>query len=101
MGFSDKDMKKAKEKGMEKSMVIMFVSILVMAYILDYFLGALNVSDAIGGAFVGFMAWIGFLVTSMLGSVLWNGKPFALYMINVAHYLVVLIVMGAILGVWV
>jgi len=101
MGFSNKDMKKAKEKGMGKTMLVMFVSILVMSYVLSYFLGALNVSDAIGGAFVGFMAWIGFLATSMLGNVLWGGKPFSLYLIDVLHYLVVIVVMGAILGVWV
>ena len=72
-----------------------------MAYVLDYLISILSYNTAGAGAVLGLWVWLGFLATSMLGSVLWDGKPFALYLINVAHYLVVLVVMGAILGVWV
>ena len=70
-----------------------------MAYVLDYLISILSYNTA--GAVLGLWVWLSFLATSMLGSVLGDGKPFALYLINVAHYLVVLVVMGAILGVWV
>ena len=33
----------------------------------------------------------------MIGSVLWEKKPFTLYLLNIAHYLVVLVVMTGIL----
>ncbi|MBI3026774.1 DUF1761 domain-containing protein, partial [Candidatus Woesearchaeota archaeon] len=50
---------------------------------------------------LGFWVWIGFLATTQIGMVLWEGKPIKLYIINTLHYLVVLAVMSAILAVWV
>ena len=101
MGFNEEDIKKAKEKGMAKNMIVVFISVLVMTYVLAYLIDLLAYSDAGSGAILGFIIWLGFLATSMLGSVLWEGKPAALYLINTSHYLVVLVVSGAILGVWV
>jgi len=100
MGFSAKDMKKAKKKGMGKTMLLGFVSVLVMAYVFRYLISVLGYSTSWDGAVLGLWIWLGFLATSMLGNVLWEGKPFALYLINATHYLVVLVVMGAILGAW-
>jgi len=38
----------------------------------------------------------GFVIV-MLNKVLWEGKPFKLYLLDAAHYLVVLLAMGSIL----
>ena len=98
MNFTEKDMEKAKAKGMAKNYITMFISVVVMAYVLSQFV-------VVGqgwmlGAKVGTLIWFGFLATSMLSKVLWEGKPFALYAINTLHYLVVLVIMGSILGAW-
>ena len=72
-----------------------------MAYVLRYFIGYAQASTAIDGAIVGIWLWLGFVATTMIGMVLWEGKPFRLYLINAGHVLAGLIVMGAILAVWV
>ena len=100
MGFTDKDVTKAKKKEMIKSYIIMFISILVMTFLVAFFVSKIGVVDFVDGGIVGFQIWIGFIATTMLGSVLWEGKSWKLYLINTGHYLVVLIVSGAILGHW-
>ncbi len=100
-GKTEKDMKKAKEKGMAKQMVIAFISLLVMAYVLAWLTGVLGAATFSAGAIVGFWIWLGFLGTTQLGSVLWEQKPVTLYLLNTAHWLVILAISGGILAVWV
>ena len=78
-----------------------FVATVLMAYVLSYFIGYANASTAIDGAIVGIWLWVGFVATTMIGMVLWENKPFKLFLINAGHVLAGLIVMGAILAVWV
>ena len=99
-GFSKKDMESKKKKGMGKSMLITFITILVMAYVLDYLLDILKYNDAISGAIIGFLVWLGFLATTRLGTVLWEGKPFLFFLIHTLYELISLVVIGAILGAW-
>ena len=106
-GFTEKDMEKAKKKGMEKIFAIQFLSSLVMAYVLNFmiriFLGfgpgnlvseELNVIHAI--IFAAFL-WLGFFATIGLNMVLWDGKPLKLYFLHVGNSLVTLIVMTVVL----
>jgi len=101
MNFSKEDMNKAKKKGMGKTMLLGFIATLVTAYVLSYFINVLRYSSAGDGAVLGFMIWLGFLATTLLGSVLWEGKPYALYFLNITYHLVNLVILGAILGAWV
>ena len=98
MGYTKKDMEKAKKQGMAKQWISMFVAMLIMVYILSQFV--VPGTGWMFGAKIGVLIWLGFLATTQLGIVLWEKKPFALYAINTLHYLVALVVMGAILGVW-
>ena len=91
------DMSKGKKKGMAKNMVAMFIAVIVTNYVLAHilaFTGASTVSDAL---MVGFWTWLGFYATTLLGTVLWEGKPVKLYLINVIHYLVILLISSAII----
>lgn len=90
------EMKKKATRGY----VIMFIALLVMAYVLAHFVDYADANSIGEGILAGFWIWLGFLATTMLGSFLWEDKPLALYLINVGHYLVVLLVMGAILAAW-
>ena len=98
---TDKEMKKAKEKGMSKNFAFQFLGTLVMSYILAHFVYYTQASTVLEGMLTGFWIWLGFIATVMLGIVLWEGKPWKLYFIKAAHELVALAVMGAILAVWV
>jgi len=47
------------------------------------------------------LAWLGLVVPVSLGIVLWEGKSWKLWFINASSYLVTLLAMGIILGLWV
>ncbi len=98
--ISNADIKKAKQKGMTASYLLMIISTLLMSYVLAVFLDYANALTPVAGLATGVLLWLGFVVPLLLGSVLWEGKSWKLYMLNVAYYLVVLIIMGAILGGW-
>ena len=94
------DMSKGKKKGMAKGMIAMFIAVIITNCVLSQvlaFAGAVTLSDAL---MVGFWVWLGFYATTLLGTVLWEGKPVKLYILQTAHYLVSLLVMSAILAVW-
>lgn len=46
----------------------------------------------------GFWNWLGFIAPVTLGVVLWEGKPWKLWVLHNAYYLLALLVMGVILG---
>lgn len=99
-GMTDKKLKEAKKKGMGKTYAIAFVSTLVMSYVLAHFVDYLEATNISGAVQLAFWLWLGFFATVQLGNILWEGKPLKLYLINVAHYLVALVVMSVILAVW-
>jgi len=100
-GMDKKKIEKEKKKGMAKSYAAGFAVLVVMAFVLAHFVDMAEATTVLGGAQAGFWAWLGFVATVMLNKVLWEGKPFKLYLLDAAHYLVVLLAMGSILAVWV
>ena len=76
------------------------ICLLVMAYVLAGFIGHLGQGQVtisngiISGAFV----WAGFVVTAMAVNYSFQGRPLTLTLIDGGHFLVILIVMGAIIG---
>jgi|SRR3989344_1339772 len=99
-GLNRKKMNAMKKKGMTKAYILAFVSALVLNYILANFIGYVSAATFVDGMFLGFLIWFGFLVTTMLGMMLWEGKSYKLYLINVGYYLVSLLITGGILAVW-
>ncbi len=101
MGYSKEDMEKAKKSGMmPKLYVTALAGAVVMAYVLSHFLQVGGASTATAGATVGFWVWLGFIATTTLSGLLWEKKPFNLYLLNNGYYLVLLLVNGALLAVW-
>ena len=85
---------------MGKIYIAAFLGALVMAYVLAHFVAFWGI-EGVGGAWqIAFWTWLGFIATTMLGSVLWEGKSFKLYALNVFYYLVSLFVMALILTFW-
>ena len=103
-GKTPADLEAAKKKGMTLAYVLMFVGTFLMAYVLHHALvfasAYLNVSGAWAGMTAGFWNWLGFIAPVTLGTVLWDGKPWKLWMLNNVYYLLVLLIMGVILAVW-
>jgi hypothetical protein len=80
---------KKKPEGMGKRMFIALVAMLVMAWVLSNVIGLFDVGTLVGGIQTGFWIWLGFVATIMIGVVLWEGKPFKLFLLNAIHWLVV------------
>jgi hypothetical protein len=100
MDISDSTMK----KGMGKSAALGFVAQLVMAYVLAHFVqvaaaveGSVTISNTL---MLAFWIWLGFVATVMIGVVLWEGKPWKLYLLNIGYQLVALLAMASILAAW-
>lgn len=101
MQWSGKTEKDINKTHMTQSFAITFVSSLVMAYVLAHFVDYAGATTLVSGALAGFWAWLGFIATTHLGSILWEGKPAKLYGLNMAFHLINLVVMGVILTLWV
>ncbi|QQG39168.1 MAG: DUF1761 domain-containing protein [Candidatus Woesearchaeota archaeon] len=95
-GFTDKQIKATKKKGMGKSYFVAFVNSLVMSFVLVLFVNSFT-ANLVGALFLSFLIWIGFIATISLGSILWEGKSIKLYFINVLYHLVNLAVMVAVI----
>lgn len=74
-----------------------FLAAMVIAYVMNHFGIAWGVFDWIGAVELGFWCWLGFTAPTMLGVVLWEGKPFKYYAITAGFWLVSFITMGIIL----
>ena len=77
-----------------------FVTTLVAAYILARILVHTDTTTLVAGIETGFLIWLGFVATFALDAVLFEKRPFKLYLINSGYYLVSLMLMGALLGLW-
>lgn len=91
----------AAKKEMPKTYTLMFISSLVMAYVLAHFIwyaapGSLTLLIAVKTAV---WAWLGFIATYALTKFLFSPekKSFNLYFLDLGYYLVVLVLMGIIL----
>ena len=107
MGFTPERIAEAKAgegKGMGKSYFLAFVGALVMAFVLSHTLvfaqSYMNVEGISSGLSSGFWMWLGFVAPITLGSVLWEGKSWKLWILTNSYYLLTLLVMGTILAVW-
>ncbi len=93
--------KEEKSKAMGKMMPSMaggFVAALVMAYVLAMFIKFAGAVTPVDGALVGFWAWLGFIAATSINTVLWEGKPVSLYLLNNGHEFVHFLIVGAILA---
>ncbi len=100
MGFTERQMQEAKEKGMGKTMALAFLSALVVSFVLAHFVDYTNSTTFFEGMSTGFLIWIGFAVPLTLSSVLWEGKSWKLFFISIANLLVSLALMAGVLAVW-
>lgn len=99
-GVTMKKTKSAKKMAM-RSMGIGFLLTIVTSITLANVLGFAQASTMKDAAQVAFWLWLGFAVPIEAGIVLWEGKPFALFVLNALHYLVSFLVMATIIVAWV
>ena len=104
MGWTKESMKGMKQSEMMKMHGLQFVGSLLMAFVLAHSLifaaTYLKVRGTSAGLQTGFWNWLGFVAPVTVGSVLWEGKSWKLWLLNNAYYLVTLSSMGILLSLW-
>ena len=80
--------------------VLVFVADIVMAWVLAGLIGHIGAMTLRGGVISGAFVWLGFVITTILPNNAFAGRKYALTVIDGAHWLLVLLVMGAIIGAW-
>jgi Protein of unknown function (DUF1761) len=78
--------------------VLVFVGHLVMAWTLAGILGHFGTVSVKDGIITGALCWLGFILTSILANNAFAGRTYRLTAIDSGHYLLVLVIMGAIIG---
>lgn len=100
MGYTHEHMKSHKKEAM-RGYVVSFIFTLLTAYILAHFLQYTDASTVADGMKTAGWLWLGFVVPTSAGSFLWENKAFSLFIINIAHSLVGMLIMSAILVSWI
>jgi hypothetical protein len=77
-----------------------FVRSLVVGSVLASLVVQLDIADWLDAIQLGFLLWIGLPAVLLVGSVMWENVPWKLAAIHAGDWLVKLLIMAAILGVW-
>jgi hypothetical protein len=81
-----------------RPLIIAGIACLLMAYMLAGLMGHLADITVKGGLLAGFFVWIGFVLTTVATNQAFEGMKPIVTVIDVGHWLAVLVVMGAIIG---
>jgi hypothetical protein len=85
-------------------MVIVFVGSLVMSFVLYHNIvfgdSFFNISGVTGGLMGGFFGWLGFIAPVTLTNVMYEKRPWKLWILDNAFWLISLLVMGIIISIW-
>ena len=95
-GFSEADKEKAAQSGMAKMYIMQFIFTLLFATFLGHFQAA-SIGEAITW---GIVLWIGVVLPVTIGDYLWMKRSMKLYMINIAQFLVIIIVDNILFASW-
>jgi hypothetical protein len=72
----------------------------VLAHSLIFGASYLKVSGFSAGLMTGFFNWLGYIAPVTIGVVIYEKKPFSLWILTNAYWLISLLVMGIILSLW-
>src|SRR6267143_1370329 len=100
INWSPQQVQQMENQSHAKELIIAFVSSIVLVYILAHFVRYTKATTVGGGIQTAFWLWLGFIVTTQLGTVLFEGRPLGLYLINIGYQFVACAIAGAILAIW-
>ncbi len=73
---------------------------LVLASVLAYLILHMGIMSWTGAILLGVLAWVGFPLVLLTGSVMWENVPWKLAAIHSGDWLIKLLLISVILGVW-
>jgi glycerol uptake facilitator-like aquaporin len=100
INWTPEQLKVIESQSHAKELVIAFIMSFVLVFVLAHFVNHTNATNAVGGIQTGFWLWLGFVVTTQLPTVIFEGRSLGLYLLNVGYQLVGCMLAGAILAVW-
>jgi hypothetical protein len=81
-------------------MLVELVRSFVVAYVLAVLFGLVGVAGFIGAVGLGLLMWVGFPVVLLVGSVIWDKVPLKLAAIHAGDWLVKILLVSIIVGLW-
>jgi hypothetical protein len=78
--------------------ILVFLANLVMAWVLAGMVGHMGSVTVRSAVISALFSWLGFIVTTMLVNNAFTGRRYVLVAIDAGHWLVVLVLMGAVIG---
>lgn len=99
-GISKESQKDEKGLSMPAAMGLMFVCALVISDVLAHLIVATAAQTEGDALMLAFWAWLGFIVPTFASFVLFERRPFKLYLINIGQYLVSFAAAAIILAHW-
>ena len=100
INWTPEQLRQVESQSHTKEFVLAFVMSLVLVYVLAHFVNYTKATSALGGIQTAFWIWLGFVVTTQAPTVIFEGRSFGLFAINVAYQLVGCALAGAILAIW-
>ena len=98
--IDDKSFEWLRNNGLIYRYLAIFLANLVTFGVLAFMIVQAEAVGATDGAFLGLLAWLGFIVPVTLSGLVWRRESFNLFLIESVGYLINLVVGGAILGWW-
>ncbi len=89
-----------RKPGLLLAMTASLICDVVMSFMLAHLIMWANASTFGWGAFIGVIAWIGFIAAPTLPQGMYERRPFKLFAINSGYWLVGLVVVGGLLAAW-
>jgi len=98
-GYTAEDLA-AMQQSLGPTYGVLFVTLLVMGFVITTLIRRTGARGAAAGAGLGFLCWLGFVATTGLTTILFARAPLLQYEIDAGYQAVYLLAMGAILGAW-
>ena len=95
-GVSEVEMKAS----LVKALIPEVIGSALMAFVLVHAVHYTGAHNWAQGAAVGFFNWLGFVAVATLDSVMFEKRPWQLYLIQNGYLLLALLLMGVVLAVW-
>jgi hypothetical protein len=97
------DPAKAAESGRSiEPFIISAIALIIMAFVISVLINSIFVGEFSlnNGLMVGFVTWLGFILTTLAVNQRYQGYGWTLTIIDALHWLGAALIMGAILGLW-
>lgn len=88
------------KSGIIQSYTIQLIFTVITFSVLAFLISMAEVRSSTDGAFVGLLAWVGFILPISLSGLLWKRDSFTLFLIDVVYNLLIITIGGAIIGAW-